>query len=396
MSSKLIGVILLITGTSIGAGMLGLPIACAKLGFIGSVILLLICWLVMLICAYFILEVNQWLPRNNNIISMATATLGPIGNGIAWVTYLALLYSLLCAYIAGGSDLFHNLISLAGLNIQTSMAAFLFTFIFASIVFFGIGLVDKCNRVLMGLKFITLFGAIFCLLPHIRMDYLYNGNLKYLGAVSALTVTIASFGWATLIPSLMTYFKEDIDKLKKAIFIGSLIPLICYIFWDAAIMGVLPYTGNNSLKTIIEAQNSTSAMVNILSSSLTNPSISFFIKFFTSICVLTSFLGVALCLTDFLIDGFQLKKSNKNKVLIHVITFIPALAIAIYFPNVFLIALEYAGIFSTILLILLPASMVWFGRYHKKINKGFCVPGGKWMIATVSLFGASLILRSIL
>ena len=47
MDFKLIGSILLIVGTSIGAGMLALPIATAQLGFGGSLILLFACWIVM-------------------------------------------------------------------------------------------------------------------------------------------------------------------------------------------------------------------------------------------------------------------------------------------------------------------------------------------------------------
>ena len=123
MFSKLLGSILLIIGTSIGAGMLGLPIAAAQLGFVGSVILLVVCWFIMMSGAFLILEVNIWLPQNSNLISMAKQTIGPIGQVIAWVTYLLLLYSLLCAYIAGGSGLFHNLLMAAGMNIPLWISA---------------------------------------------------------------------------------------------------------------------------------------------------------------------------------------------------------------------------------------------------------------------------------
>src|SRR5438552_1817543 len=106
MNFKFVGGVLLIVGTCIGAGMLALPIATAELGFIGSCILLVVCWLVMTYGALLLLEVNLWMPQNSNLISMAKATIGPSGQIISWVTYLLLLYSLLCAYIAGGSDLF--------------------------------------------------------------------------------------------------------------------------------------------------------------------------------------------------------------------------------------------------------------------------------------------------
>src|SRR3990167_6926408 len=149
---KLIGCILMVVGTSIGAGMLALPIATAQLGFVGSLILLFSCWFVMTAGAFLILEVNLWLPQNSNLVSMAKATIGPLGQIISWITYLLLLYSLLCAYIAGGSDLFHNLLVIAGINIKTGIAAVVFTCMFGLIVYLGIRVVDYVNRGLMVVK----------------------------------------------------------------------------------------------------------------------------------------------------------------------------------------------------------------------------------------------------
>ncbi|MBA3535653.1 MAG: amino acid permease [Tatlockia sp.] len=395
MNSKLLGGILLITGISIGAGMLGLPIAAAKLGFAGALILLVVCWFLMLTCAFLILEVNQWLPQDHNIISMAKATIGPSGQIVAWISYTLLLYSLLCAYIAGGSDLFHNLLKMAGIDIPLWSAAVFFTMIFGSIVYSGINSIDKANRILMVLKFSTLFIVIFYLLPFISTSKLAEGNLSNLNSISAITITAAAFGWATLVPSLRVYLADDLKTIKIAFIIGSLIPLICYIIWDAAIMGIIPLFGPNSLEFILQSPNSTSNLVNILSATVQNHSATFFIKVFTSICVLTSFLGVALCLIGFLSDGFQLKKNRASNVAIHFITFLPALGIAIFFPNAFIQTLQYAGIFATILLILMPAWMAWCGRYRRDIAKGFTVRGGKPLLGFIIIFSVILILLGI-
>lgn len=395
MHSRLLGGILLITGTSIGAGMLGLPIAAAQLGFAGAVVLLFVCWIIMLACAFLILEVNLWLPQNNNLISMAKATIGPVGQVVAWMAYLLLLYSLLCAYIAGGSDLFHNLSNMVGLKSPRWIASVIFTLIFGAVVYLGIKAVDRTNRVLMVIKFSTFFIVAFFLTPFISLTKLSDGNFYNIASVSAITITAAAFGWATLIPSLRAYFAHDIKQLKIAIIIGSFIPLICYIIWDAVIMGVIPLTGDNGLEVILHSANSTSSLVDTLSTTANSNSITFFIKFFTSVCVLTSFLGVALCLTDFLADGLQLEKKGVNNILIHLLTFMPALGIAIFIPNMFIKALEYAGIYATVLLILLPAWMAWSGRYRKKIAQGFTVPGGRIVLGMIIVFALVLIIHSI-
>lgn len=395
MRSRIVGGILLITGTSIGAGMLGLPIAAAQLGFIGSLLLLLLCWFVTISSAFLILEVNLWLPQNNNLITMARASIGPMGQLVAWLAYLLLLYSLLCAYIAGGSDLFHILLQMVGLDLPTWIASIVFTLLFGTVVYLGMISVDKTNRVLMGIKFGTFVILILLLMPLVSTDKLADGHLYYLTSVSAITVTVTAFGWGVLVPSLRVYFSGDLKKLKRVILIGSLIPLICYIVWDAVIMGIIPLRGEDSLEYILHANNSTGHLVRILNSKIERHSMGIFIKLFTSVCVLTSFLGVALCLTDFLADGLHLVKKGVSNLFIHLLTFLPALGIAIFFPNMFIKALEYAGIYATVLLILLPAWMAWSGRYRKGIASGFQVPGGKILLLLILIFSISLILRGL-
>lgn len=396
MDLKLLGSILLIVGTSIGAGMLALPIATAQLGFAGSLILLYACWFVMTVSAFLILEVNLWLPQNSNLISMARATIGPIGQIIAWITYLLLLYSLLCAYIAGGSDLFHNLLLANGMDIPAWVSAIVFTCLFGSIVFLGIRAVDYVNRGLMLVKLGAFILLIILLIPFISFINMAAGEIKSVTSMTAITVTITSFGYATIVPSLRVYFAGDVKKLRIAIFAGSLIPLFCYMAWDAAIMGIIPLDGASGLISILQSKSSTSDLVNTLSTTVSNNSVTFFTKLFTSICVLTSFLGVSLCLADFLADGFQVEKKGTGNFFIHVAAFLPPLVIVLFFPNMFIKALQYAGIYCVVLLILMPAWMAWCGRYRRKIAKGYYVFGGKILLSFLIILSLILLVRSVI
>ncbi len=396
MDFKLLGSVLLIVGTSIGAGMLALPIATAQLGFVGSLILLFICWFVMTAGAFLLLEVNLWMPMNSNLNTMARHTIGPVGQIFSWIVFLLLLYSLLCAYIAGGSDLFHNLLLTRGIEIPVWISSIVFTCIFGSVVYFGIRSVDYVNRGLMFIKFGAYILLIVLLTPLISSSKLAAGNLHHLTSTTAIMVTITSFGYATIVPSLRIYFAGDVKKLKKAILIGSLVPLICYAIWDAAIMGVIPLEGDHGLISILKSQTSTSDLVNTLSDIAAQKSVTFFAKLFTSICVLTSFLGVSLCLVDFWADGLQVEKKGINNLIIIAATFIPPLVVVLFFPNAFIAALEYAGIYCVLLLILLPAWMTWRGRYHKNFKHVFTVAGGKTLLGGLTIVSIILIFAFIL
>lgn len=395
MNSKLIGGILLVIGTTIGAGMLGLPIATAQLGFVGSTILLIAGWAVMLSSAFLFLEVNLHLPSNTNLISMAGVTMGRVGQVITWIVYLLFMYTILAAYTAGGGDLFHYVLTTSGLSLTSDMAAIVFTILFGLVVCFGIRAVDYANRGLMFGKMGSYLILVILVLPFISGHLLGDGEFKHMLSPASLTVTSLAFSNLIIIPSLRAYFNDDVRLLKKAIVIGTTIPLICYIAWDLVILGVIPLQGTPGFMDILGAPNSNSALLTTLAHFVQKDDIIIFAKFFTSICMATSFLSVALSLSDFLADGLQVPKQGTNKFFINAVALLPPLAIVLFFPGVFMHALNYAGILCLILMVLLPAVMAWRGRYHEinaiPGNYLVQVAGGKLLILFLMVFSAFLI-----
>lgn len=103
MKHRLVGAMLLVAGTCIGAGMLALPVVSSPAGLYYAVGLLLVCWVFMTLSAFLILEVNLSLQGEPSYISMAYATLGRWGGFTTWISVLGLLYALLAAYLAGGA-----------------------------------------------------------------------------------------------------------------------------------------------------------------------------------------------------------------------------------------------------------------------------------------------------
>lgn len=393
MNSKLIGGILLVVGTSIGGGMLALPIAGAGGGFLYSSILLFFCWMAMTFAAFLILEVNLWLPQNSNIISMAKTTLGTGGAIIAWISYLLLLYSLLSAYIAGGSDILHGLLAAMGVKSTMSLDACIFVLILGYVVYNGVQSVDYVNRGLMFTKLGAFLILIILITPFIQLPDLTSGKAHLL--LGSVMVMITSFGFATIVPSLRSYFRSDVTKLRRVIFIGSLIPLVCYIIWDLAIMGTLPSGGTNGLIQMMQSGHSTTDLTNLLSVYLHSNSVTRITRLFTSICMATSFLGVSLGLSDFLADGFNMEKRGGNAITIYGVTFLPPLALVLYFHNAFIGGLNYAGICCVVLLMLLPAVMTWQGRYRRHVAHGYQVTGGKLSIILLAIVSVGMLILSV-
>jgi tyrosine-specific transport protein len=239
-----------------------------------------------------------------------------------------------------------------------------------------------------------MFGklAVYCLLialiaPRIDVQHFHHGDLRFISG--SIMILITSFGFAIIVPNLRDYFDDDIKLLKKVIFIGSLIPLFCYIAWDAIIIGAIPSEGSQNLESLMQNPHTTSALAGLLSAQVQNPIISALFNFFTSICMLTAFLGVSLCLYSFLADGLKLRERGSHGLGLFVLTFAPPLLIVIYYPGAYIHALSYAGIFCVILLLLLPALMCYFGR--KLHQPAFIVPGGKITQVTVMIVSIALL-----
>ena len=375
MNSKMLGGILLISGTSIGGGMLGLPIATAKSGIVHSSVLFIICWILMTFTALLTLEVNLCFPKNSNIISMASATLGKGGAFICWTVYLFFLYALVSAYIAGGQDVLHGFLNAGGINIPIWVCGLLFVFAFGSLVSAGIKHVDIFNRILMIIKLGSVFLLMALIAMHIDISNYSSGKMEFL--LPAITVAITSFGFSIIVPSLRTYFNDDIKKLRFAILLGSFIPLVCYIIWDAVIFGLVPLAGEFGLERLIDASQPISSLLESIKYYVPTQQIIFLSKAFMSICVLTAFACVSLGLYDYLADGLKVHDKPKGKLFVVSATFVPPLLVVMFYPKIFILLLSVAGLLCVMLQALMPAMMAWNCRYVKKIEMQYQVAGGK-------------------
>lgn len=384
MNSRFIGGILLIVGTSIGGGMLALPVANAAVGFWQSSFFLLLCWALTTISALFILESNLYLPPGKHMVSMASSTLGKPGLVTAWLSYLFLLYTLLSAYISGGADVFGNLVHKINIPIKDWQSIVLFTLLFGAVVYSGLRQVDLLNRALMFGKLAAYLILVFLITPYIDLSHFQSGNIRYITGVLMLLIT--SFGFAIIVPNLREYFNDDIKALQRVILIGSLIPLFCYVAWDAVIIGSLVPEGPGGLAELMQSKHTPSDLANTLASTVQSSLISSLFNFFLSICMLTAFLGVSLCLISFLADGLNMNQRGKQGLGLFLLTFTPPLLIVIFYPGIYIHALDHAGIFCVILLLLLPALMVFYGR--KKFTITYQAPGGYfsvWIVIIASL-----------
>jgi tyrosine-specific transport protein len=393
-TNRFLGSILLIAGTSIGAGMLALPVTTATYGFTPSILLFIACWLCMMITGLLVLEVNLWLKPGANIVSMATQTLGSGGKITAWVTYLMLFYSLMAAYVSGMGDLVQKTFNTHfHFQLSTGTGSFLLIILVGSAVYAGMRSVDYLNRIFLAGKLITFVVVIFAIVPFVHMQQLVH--VDFMHAWLALPIIITSFGFQNTLPGLRMYLRDDVKKLRWAIFIGSSVPLLVYFIWEFVIIGVVPIEGNEGLLQVLSTGQPATGLASSLTHIVRNGWISNLFKIFTLCAIITSFIGVSFSLFDFLIDSFKIKRDKKGRIFALLLTFLPPLIFAFAYPDGFIMALSYAGIFVAVLLGILPVMMVWSGRYYKKIATGYRANINHFVLLLIIIFSCFIMYSQI-
>ncbi|MBU0743934.1 MAG: tyrosine-specific transport protein [Gammaproteobacteria bacterium] len=400
--SKFIGSLLIVVGTSIGAGILALPLVSAHVGWVFAIGLLLLIWSLMTVTGLLVLEVNLSLEaRSSGFSSMAEKTLGYPGKIVAWLTCILLLYALTAAYISGASSLLKELFYYCfSINVPSFVNAILFVAILGGAVFWSTKATDFLNRGMISIKGFLLFMTIAFLMPHIDVASAINNNV---GAVDAsyiyavFPIFICSFGYHTVIPSIRMYFGNESSGLRKIIVLGTTTSLVIYIVWVFVVLNIIPLNGDNSFEQIFAQNTSVGGLVGAVTAIVDSRWVSIGINGFSNIAMTTSFLGVTLGLFDFIADGFKRSDTRFGRAQTSVITFIPPLIFALYFPEGFILALTYAAIFVTILEVILPVLMVYKLRYVKNSSEQlYQVFGGKSLLFVVLVCGIALIVLQIL
>jgi len=240
ISRNSFGAIATLVGCVIGAGILGIPYVVARAGFITGLIDIILIGIVMIIMHLYLGEVVLRTKGNHQLVGYAEKYLGKTGKNLMWFAMVFVIYGALVAYTIKEGDFLNALF-----NTYFGGSPFTYSLIFfglmAFLVYFELNVLEKSEMLMVSI----LLGVIFLLcifaLPHVNIN-----NLSSFDPSSFFLpygVILFAFLGVVSIPEMKEELKENRAYLKKAIIIGSLIPLIIYVIFAAVVVGV---TGINT------------------------------------------------------------------------------------------------------------------------------------------------------
>lgn len=394
-SPSVLGGATIAAGTMIGAGMLSLPIASAGMWFGWTAVIMLLTVFFMFITAEQILEVNLNYKPGASFDTLVKDNLGNVWRIVNGFSVAFVLYILLYAYVvSSGSVISNTLEKNLDIALPRYQSSLIFALLFTAIVWWSTRAVDRLSTVLMIGMFITLFAAVTGLLGQIEVPRLFepSGENRYaIYAFASLPFFLTSFCFHASVPSFVKYYGIEGSKIRKAIIWGMIITFVFYLAWMIAIMGSI-----DRIAFLSKGKDEVSWLLNQVNAS---QFAGLALRFFAFFAVVTSFLGAGLGLFDYIADLFKIDDSHKGRFLTAVITFLPPMILGMIFPNGFVLAIGYAGLFAAIWSVIVPAAMVL--SYRKRAAQNgqkitFRALGGKFMPYIIIIYGLVAIISHLL
>jgi len=224
-----------LTGTIIGAGILGLPYVFSQSGFWIGMFWLIFLGIIMIYVSLCLGETVLRTKKDRQLPGLAKKYLGKTGQFLMFFAVIFGIYSALLAYLIG----------------ESQSLSMIFTGSLDYSIYFAIGfwllMTIGLREGLKGLKKVETWGvlAILTIILIITISYLPKinyENLTYINLPNFFlpfgVVLFALLGFAS-IPELELEIKGKEKKLKRAIILGVLIPIIVYAIFSFIFVGVL-------------------------------------------------------------------------------------------------------------------------------------------------------------
>ncbi|MEM4702902.1 MAG: aromatic amino acid transport family protein [Candidatus Pacearchaeota archaeon] len=230
----LFGAIATLTGTIVGAGIFGLPYVVAQSGFVVGLLNIIILGVIMLFINLYLGEISLRTKGFHQITGYASKYLGKPGKILMLFSMIFGIYTALVAYMLGEGEV------LSFIFFGSQSYTLWFSLAFFSVMFF---LVSKSLKALEEGESFGLI-AVFTLIIIITLFFfpkLNTSNLAYISKPSMwflpYGVTFFAFLAFSALPEIKQELKNNEKLMKKAILIGSLIPILLYIIFVTTVVG---------------------------------------------------------------------------------------------------------------------------------------------------------------
>lgn len=369
--SKLVNSVFLVSGMAIGSGLISLPISAARLGMKLTITIVLITFFIAYKTSCLTIDLMKKQGRALSIVELSNEISGKRARTISMISLYLLSLALLCAYFAGTTSIVSSFFSL-----DEKIATIICTVFYA--IFFLIR-TKTFNRINSSMVFVLLT-LIVCVIFSLSPDIIEQNAIQndFSAIMPFLPIIFTSFGVQNACPYIVSQIGlNNIKTIKKAFFIGILIPAIVYVLWIYATLSKIYSSDIDLYREILAGKINVGIFIKALCESVPFKFETFLFEGLSLLAILTSAAGTCIGL----ISSLKETTIGKRKSIIAMVTVgIPAIS-TLLLANAFMRILSFGGMIATIFVIFMPVYLESkFGRI--KPANIFCIIFGVLVVVS--------------
>ncbi len=274
-----------LVGTIVGAGILAIPYVVAQSGFLLGFIITVVLGLSLLLLNLMTGEVVLRTKKQHQLTGYAERYLGLAGKRLMMFSMVFGIYGALTAYLIGEGETLKALFGW-GHPLWYSLIFFGLAFF---VIYQGVKAAGKVDLILiiLLLTIVAVIG-IFSYKNIVLENLTYFNWTKFFVPYGVILFALAGI---TSIPEMQEVVGEQKKKMKKAIIIGSVIPIILYILFAFIVVGVI---GLHNFEVLQPNERIATVALSIYSS----PIFGILANCIAVLSMFTSFLSLSIALIE--------------------------------------------------------------------------------------------------
>ncbi|MFN2995289.1 aromatic amino acid transport family protein [Serratia plymuthica] len=338
----------MIVGTNIGAGVLSIAYASSKAGFLPLLFWLVLVGSLTTITMLYVAESTLRTRAHLQLSGLAKRYVGGIG---AWLMFASVCLNsvgALTAYMTGSGKLLQSLF-----GISPAIGSLLFFVPAAGVLYLGLKAIGRGEKFIsIGMVvMLTALVAATLLKDTTQMRNLLDGDWRFM--VPVFNVVVFCFSAQYIVPEMARGFSDKPEQLPKAIIVGM---AVTFVLLAAVPMSVIALSGLNNISDVAT-----------ISWGQALGQWAFFSANIFALCaMLTSYWGLGGSFLTNIFDKFRLGNDEQplRRFGVLLLVVVPPFALAYSGLVSFVNALYFAGVFSGVILSIMPMLILRGARKH--------------------------------
>ncbi|MFC0228219.1 aromatic amino acid transport family protein [Serratia aquatilis] len=328
----------MIVGTNIGAGVLSIAYASSKAGYLPLMFWLVLVGCLTTITMLYVAESTLRTREHLQLSGLARRYVGGFGSWLMFASVCVNSVGALTAYMSGSGKLLQSLF-----GISPALGSLLFFIPAALVLYLGlkaIGRGEKFISIGMVVMLAVLVAATL-LKDTTQMSNLLDGDWRFM--VPVFSVVVFCFSAQYIVPEMARGFSDKPEQLPKAIIVGM---VITFVLLAVVPMSVIALSGLDNISDVAT-----------ISWGQALGQWAFFSANIFALCaMLTSYWGLGGSFLTNIFDQFRLGNDEQpfRRFGVLLLVVLPPFALAYSGLVSFVNALYFAGVFSGVILSIMP------------------------------------------